>query len=195
MKQSNKPIFHALTIKYNGRADRITTALQLFKAFDPAKHAKPPSAPFDTTALWDTGATRSVVTKATAAAIGLVPVGTTKVNHAGGRSQSNTYLVSMFLPNNVGIPGVLVSECQNIAGDFGAIIGMDIITQGDLAITNVKGETWMTFRLPSIQSIDYVAEANRLKYAGVGRNAPCPCGKKDERGKPIKFKYFHGKRN
>lgn len=89
--------------------------------------------------------------------------------------------------------GVLVCECQNIVGNFGAIVGMDIITKGDLAMTNVNGNTCMTFRIPSIQSIDYVYEARRIRYAGTGRNAPCPCGKKNAQGKPVKFKHCHGR--
>jgi uncharacterized protein YecA (UPF0149 family) len=47
---------------------------------------------------------------------------------------------------------------------------------GDFAVTNVNNQTCMTFRIPSIQEIDYVLEANRIKYAGISRNQPCPCG-------------------
>lgn len=101
------------------------------------------------------------------------------MNHAGGSSQTNTYVVNFFLPNKVGLIGICVSECPNIAGNFGAIIGMDIITQGDLSLTNVNQQTCMTFRIPSIGTIDYVDEAKRLKSlpdTSIGRNAPCPCG-------------------
>jgi hypothetical protein len=185
--------FNAFTIKYNVIVPRITTQITLYQPFDPKKSSGPSSPPFQTTALWDTGATKSVITQATAQALGLVPVGSTMVYHAGGSSPSDTYLVSILLPNNVGLPGVLVSECPNITGNFGVVIGMDIITRGDFAITNANGQTWMTFRIPSIQPVDYVVEANRILYAGVARNAPCPCGKLDGNGKPIKFKRCHGK--
>jgi len=33
----------------------------------------------------------------------------------------------------------------------------------------------MSFRHPSIQEIDYVKKAERIKYMNVGRNDPCPC--------------------
>jgi len=185
--------FSAFTIKHNGIANRIVTAIRLSKAFDPANPPTSTFAQYETTALWDTGATKSVVTEATARALGLTPVGTTLVNHAGGSSSHNTYLINFYLPNNVCVYGVLVSECPDIAGSFGAIIGMDIISQGDFSITNCNGQTWMTFRVPSIQPIDYVIEANKITFAGVGRNDPCPCGKKDaNNGKPIKYKYCHG---
>ena len=138
------PNFHAFTIKHNGRADRIITQLHVTPAFDPAKPPSPHPEQHETTALWDTGATRSVVTKVTVDALGLVPVGNVMVNHAGGTSQANTYMVNFFLPNKVCIAGVLVSECPSIANNAGAIIGMDIICQGDMSITNASGETWMT---------------------------------------------------
>lgn len=192
MQPGNRPIFHAFTTKFQGKTNRIITAVQLFKAFDPAKNPTPPFPPHSTTALWDTGATGSVLTKGTVEALGLEPVGRVKVSHAGGSGDSNTYLVNFFLPNKVVIAGALVTECENVAGEFGAIIGMDIITGGDLAITNVNEQTWVTFRLPSIERIDYVLEANRIIFAGVGRNDPCPCGKKDDQGKPIKYKKCHG---
>jgi len=186
MKSKSSPHFSAFTIKFNGQADRIVTDVRLFPAFDPQSYKTPPYPAFSTKALWDTGATKSVITDATAKSMNLVAVGRTKVSHAGGISESNTYLVNIFLPNNVGVAGVLVVEVNNIVGDFGAIIGMDIISGGDFAITNVGGETWMTFRTPSIAHIDYVADAIQVRFAGTPRNAPCPCGS----GK--KYKQCHG---
>lgn len=84
--------------------------------------------------------------------------------------------------------GVTVTECAIETGDFGAIIGMDLIGLGDFAITNRSGKTWMSFRVPSIEAIDYVQEANHIKFSGVGRNDPCPCGKRTGNGKPMKYK-------
>lgn len=191
--QPKKPPFNAFTIEHGGKVNRITTEIMVSKAFDPTKHLPISTKPYKTHTLWDTGSTNSSLTKVTIQALGLLPVGTTMVNHAGGSSQSNTYLVNFFLPNKVGVSGVLVTECQNVVGNFGAIIGMDIITQGDLAITNLDGFTWMSFRTPSMGHIDYVAEADRITFSGVGRNDPCPCGKKDDRGKPVKFKHCHGR--
>ena len=85
----------------------------------------------------------------------------------------------------------MVTECEETA-QFGVIVGMDVIARGDLSLTNVANQTWMSFRVPSVQGIDYVQEWNRLQFAGVGRNAPCPCGKTDANGKPVKFKRCHG---
>lgn len=193
MPSSGKPIFHAFTTRFNGRVNRIINEIKVTRAFDPAHPPDPPFPEYGTYALWDTGATNSVLTKSTVLALGLIPTGTVMVNHAGGASRSNQYLVNIFLPNHVGVPGVPVSECEEIVGGCGAIIGMDIISNGDFSVTNRNGLTWVSFRLPSIDSIDYVAEANRIMFAGTSRNAPCPCGKKDAGGSPVKFKHCHGK--
>jgi hypothetical protein len=188
--------FRACSRHYSSRVDRITTQVTVYAGFDPAK-GEMPGAPHATEALWDTGATRSFITAATANALGLVPTGTTFINHAKGKEKTNTYIVNFWLPNQVGMVGIPAAECAEIDSRggpvIGALIGMDIIAQGDLSITNVDGKTCMSFRTPSIKKIDYVDEANKLKFAGVGRNDPCPCGNKDENGKPLKFKRCHGR--
>lgn len=187
------PAFQAFTIKYKGLVDRIITDVKISKAFDPQITPMNQMQLIDFKALWDTGASKSVITQATASTIGLIPVGNAMVSHAGGNSLSNTYLISIFLPNMVGIAGVLVSECPNIAGNFGAIIGMDIIAGGDLSISNFNKQTWMTFRYPSYHTCDYVIEFNRIFCRGIPSFAPCPCGKKDSTGKRLSVKNCHGK--
>jgi len=106
--------------------------------------------------LWDTGATHSVVTKATANKIGLKPIRKAIIYHAGGQERVNVYLVNIFLPNNICVPNVNVSECADTVGHFGVIVGMNIITEGDFAMTNPEGKTIFSFRMPSIEKIDFM---------------------------------------
>jgi hypothetical protein len=167
---------HAFTVKYPGLTNRITTDLTVFPVFNPTIPPEQYPKGYTTKALWDTGATHSVITQETANGLSLTPIAQINLTHAGGTGLANSYLVNFFLPNKVGFAGIQVSECKNIVGDFGAIIGMDIISQGDLAITNIGGKTCMTFRVPSAEKIDFVAEINKKKFSGVGRNSPCPCG-------------------
>lgn len=177
--------FRAFTIKHTGITNRIVTDIAISEAFDPTNPPIHSPRTHKTAALWDTGATASVITEATAIALGLIASGSAYINHAGGSSLCKTYLTNFFLPNKVCVAGVMVFECPDIAGHFGAIVGMDIISQGDFSITNHKGQTWMTFRTPSISAMDYVIEANKIRFAGVGRNDTCPCGS----GK--KYKHCH----
>jgi SEC-C motif/Aspartyl protease len=167
-------------------ANRIITEVGISEAFDSKKPPLILPKMVKVQALWDTGATQSVITKETSEVLQLKPVGITKVIHAGGSSDCNTHVVNMVLPNNVTVQGLLVSENAEIVGHFGAIIGMDIISQGDLAITNAVGQTWMSFRIPSSSRTDFVEEFNQQLRSKIGPNEPCYCGS----GR--KFKKCHG---
>ncbi len=189
---SPRPItqFHAFTIKYKGIAHRIVTELVIFPAFDIDQPlAQHPG--YTTTALWDTGASISLITPQVVAKLALSPVGIIQISHVAGSGNHSTHMVNLGLPNKVLIGGVIVAE-GTLGEGIEAIIGMDVICKGDFSISNVGNETWMSYRYPSITTIDYVVEANRINFAGTNRNAPCPCGKKDAHGKPVKFKNCHG---
>ncbi len=188
------PGFHAFTISYNGYANRVISEIKLTHAFDLSKirGGKIPYTPIDSKALWDTGATNSVITPDTAKDLKLVPTGITEVVHFGGKKQCNTYMVNLFLPNKVIIPGVSVSESDAIIDDFGVIIGMDIIARGDFSITNTNGITTVSYRLPSIHRIDYVKEHIRIRYKNSDKYGPCPCEKRDDKGKRTIFKHCCG---
>lgn len=183
---ANQPPFKAFTIKANGRVDRIITEITVLPAFDPKAPPDPVPVGVKTQALWDTGASTSVLSGDLVKSLGLQASGATKVNHAGGASTSPTYVVNFQLPHAVGVAGIIASEFQAAPNSFGAIVGMDVICHGDFAITNVSGQTWISFRSPSCATVDYVVEWNRMMFAGTPRNAPYPCGA----GK--KFKFCHG---
>lgn len=143
-------------------------------------------------ALWDTGATGSVITHKVVDECGLKPIGRANIHHAQGTSTALVYLVSIYLPNQVCFPSLRVTE-GDLAGDIEALIGMDIIGQGDFAVSNMGGKTTFTFRMPSLEQIDFVKQKHSSTVGGdnlvkkVGRNDLCPCGS----GK--KYKRCHGK--
>lgn len=187
------PGFQAFTLKSTGIASQLVTPITVMEAFNPA--APPSTLPrsFNTEALWDTGASKSVVSPNVVSTLQLIPVGVANVSHPRGSSSSPTYLLNFGLPNKVGVAGVLVTEFSPISGGFQAIIGMDIICLGDFVVTNVAGKTCMSFRMPSVAQVDYVVEHKSQLKAAFGRNTPCPCGATQPNGRPIKFKHCHGK--
>lgn len=137
------------------------------------------------TALWDTGATNSVITQRVVDECLLKPTGMTTVYHAQGNDRAETYLVAILLPNFVAFPQVRVTKGR--LKDFDVLIGMDIITTGDFAVTNSNGATMFSFRSPSLEHIDFVKPGQvRAAAPNVGRNQLCPCGS----GK--KYKRCHG---
>jgi hypothetical protein len=89
----------------------------------------------------------------------------------------------MYLPNHVVVPEIRVTEAP-LTGDTDVLVGMDVIGIGDFAVTNKDGKTVFSFRLPSVECLDFVEQSKKQRtskpqvgpYLGVGRNAPCPCG-------------------
>ena len=165
---------HALTNNSIGIARSITTPVEIKNVFTQDK--------VTTKGIWDTGATGSVITKSTATSLGLLPVKRTRVRGVHGDKEVNVYYVNITLNNkNISI-NAQVTECDELSADYsiGMLIGMNIITMGDFAVTNYQGQTTMTFRVPSLQKIDFVAGMKAgqqiVKDKIPERNDPCPCG-------------------
>lgn len=188
MKETNPQSF---TIEYFGISNTLKTECGVCRAFNPSlNNGKHPEVK-RFTALWDTGATNSVITKDVVEALALAPTGIGKVFHANGDCTANTYLVNILLPNNVGIPSLKVTE--GILTGMDVLIGMDIITGGDFAISNSDGKTTFTFQMPPTHKHDFVKEHLDRQHTPIvkdklpGRNDLCHCGS----GK--KYKNCHGK--
>jgi predicted aspartyl protease len=107
--------------------------------------------------IWDTGATGCVITSKVVADLGLKPTGMREVHTANGKANQQTYLVDIYLPNQVRVVNLTVTEAL-LPPDTDCLIGMDVITLGDFCITNLDGRTTMSFRTPSSITIDFVEE-------------------------------------
>lgn len=175
---------HALTHKYPGLANIITTPVVLKNTFTGAS--------LNTLGIWDTGATNSVITKSSATSLGLIPLEKAIVNGVHGPKEVNVYYVNITLNNENITLNERVTECEELSSnhDTGMLIGMNIIQKGDFAITNFQGKTTMTFRVPSLQIMDFVngikTSQPLVKDKIPGRNDLCQCGS----GK--KYKHCHG---
>jgi hypothetical protein len=178
----NIPI-HALTHNHKGIANCIITPVEVTNISS--------GAIIQSRGIWDTGATNSVITKSTAEALGLIPISMATVRGVHGPKEVNVYFANITLNNKKITINAQVTECDELSGDnsVGVLIGMNVITKGDFSITNLDGNTTMSFRVPSIQKIDYVQgikNGNQIvKDKPPGRNDPCPCGS----GK--KYKHCH----
>lgn len=185
------PRFEAFTITARGgRLQQIITDVSISLPFNPDVDPDASFPRYQTQALWDTGATHSVISRSTAQALQLKPISLTRMAHAGGTMDVPVYIVNVYLPNHVLIHTHKVIEMADNS-NIGMLIGMDIITLGDFAVTNVDGVTKISYRYPSIKSVDFVQDANDIRNMGkpsskIGRNDPCPCGS----GR--KYKNCHG---
>ena len=137
-------------------------------------------------ALWDTGATDTIISKKVVEECGLIPTSRTSVDTAGGTVTANRYFVDLILPDNIKINNLMVPELVLSHSDL--LIGMDIINKGDFSVSNYEGQTKFTFRIPSMAHSDHVENQTIIhSKKKQERNSLCSCGS----GK--KYKNCHGK--
>ena len=115
--------------------------------------------------LWDTGATSSCITKRLANKLNLKPSTFGSAKHAGGVTQNvPIYIVNLYLPNKVALPFLQVQQIEN-QDKFDILIGMNVITGGDFAVTNKNGKTMFSYAYPSTHHIDFgkmAAQSERI---------------------------------
>lgn len=119
-------------------------------------------------AVWDTGATGCAVTVDVAERINAPVINQVLVGGVHGAEPCNQYLLSLFLPNGLYIPGVPVTELSQDAG-CDVLIGMDVISLGDFSTSTLGGKTSFTFRIPACQKHDF------FKYWPKDTSV-CTCG-------------------
>ena len=149
-----------------------------------------------TKGLWDTGAQNSAITKKAAQTLGIIGLKKANVRGVHGTQEVNVYFIEIILNNPNITVKCLVTECDELSNDGSVdlLLGMNVISKGDFVVSNFDGKTSMTFRVPSLQDTDYVAEINEYNRIlkiheieskkGIER---CPC----KSGKT--FKNCHGK--
>ncbi|MBQ9007348.1 MAG: retroviral-like aspartic protease family protein [Atopobiaceae bacterium] len=114
-------------------------------------------------ALWDTGATNTCIAQEIADAMGLESAGVMTMKTPSGMLEVPVYRIDLLLPNNVGISDLPVCGSEIGKQEIGVLVGMDVITFGDFAVSFHDGLTRFTFRVPSIEHAD---------FAGVSQPSP-----------------------
>ncbi|MEK7258065.1 MAG: hypothetical protein AAB316_25125 [Bacteroidota bacterium] len=113
-------------------------------------------------ALWDTGAMCSCISKRCAEKLRLKQSDVATMGTASHIVESPIYSAHLLIPNFPTFTFLELLEYQEHVGDCDIIIGMDIISQGDLAITHLGGKTFLSFRIPSLQTIDFEADLRQM---------------------------------
>ncbi len=126
----------------------------------------------------------SVISGNIADKLNAIPQTFTKVHTASEQNViTPLYEADIEIGKQVKITGLMVTSGALLDGTE-CLIGMDILSLGDLAVTNFNNKTCVSFRIPSAQCIDFVESSKVAKpivSAKIpGRNDPCPCnsGKK-----------------
>ena len=104
-------------------------------------------------AKWASGSKFSSVTPAIAAALGLPKAAAAEVWHPAGTALRTAYRLRVYFnPHDfVDIEAVEMEA----PFDYGLIIGIDIIYQGDFFLTHHEGQTLLRFRIPSQGTHDF----------------------------------------
>src|SRR5690242_8175241 len=92
-------VSRALTCTSQGGLANVLLSPCTVSAAYPVGTPRPHAAAFQ--ALWDTGATNSVITQSVVTACGLQPIGIVQVGGVHGQQNANVYLISLLLPNSV----------------------------------------------------------------------------------------------
>lgn len=158
--RKNGKVVQAFTIKHEGKAREIISNAGVSEPFDLNKSND--NKILNTKALWDTGATGCVITKSVALTLNLKPISKVKVGGLGGYQDSNVYLVHLYLADNIIVPNVQVTEITDLGDKFGIIFGMNLINQGDFAISNLNNKTTISMRWPSVETFDFEKDLTPL---------------------------------
>lgn len=174
---------HSFTNKYSGLSRVLTLPVNITISGTEGH--------FETNGIIDTGANASVISNNIAERLNAIPQTFTKVHTASEQNViTRLYEADIEICGKVKILGLMVTSGALLDGSE-CLIGMDILSQGDLSVTNFDGKTCVSFRIPSLQCIDFVEAANSsnpfISAKIPGRNDPCHCGS----GK--KYKNCHGK--
>jgi hypothetical protein len=104
-------------------------------------------------AIWDTGSTTTCVTQKIVHCLELHSVSEADMTTPSGTMSCLLYAINLYLPDDICIHDITVAETLPTGCDI--IIGMDIIGQGDFAVSNLNGKTAFTFRMPSLHKFDF----------------------------------------
>jgi predicted aspartyl protease len=150
--------YQALTLQSPGIARSIVIPVVASQAKTLCQKYSLAKIEADVLALVDTGATNTSISDRLAVRLGLKVIDRGRVNAAGGIHASNVFSIDVLLRNMVNFINIRAMTFIKTVQIFDIIIGMDILTLGDLAITNHNHQTVLSFRVPpDTKHIDFVS--------------------------------------
>lgn len=139
------------TIKYNTIVNEIITPAVISQAISLDGDIGAPDYYETDNAMWDTGATNTLVSKSIIEKLALHPHNKAKVLTAGGIITTDTYIVHIILPT--GTAELDVEVLLNENNDYDIVIGMDIINKCDFCISNKNAKSTLSIKHPADNEI------------------------------------------
>jgi predicted aspartyl protease len=103
-------------------------------------------------------ATCSAITPELAKKLKLKNTGDKTIDTANGQVKVLLYKVNLILGNKITINELIVVATQLPSTQV--LVGMDVISKGDMAVTNGNEHTTFSFQMPPTRNIDFGKEQN-----------------------------------
>jgi len=152
---SNNEKYFPYDLEYSHIVREIKTPISIYASPDSTE-----SKSINSEAVWDTGATHSVISLSVANKLDLISIDKKIVGGIGQEVESDIVVATILLPN-----GTVLTDrrflVNNIPG-ADVLIGMDIISIGDFNISNANGKTLFSFVIPPFKNkISYLKLAHQ----------------------------------
>jgi hypothetical protein len=108
--------------------------------------------PVKVKAIWDTGATGSVITPRLQSLLKLFPIQSVLVKAVNSEERVDLVIVTIGLPNKIRFNNLKVTVCELNSPGIDMLIGMDIISKGDFAVSNGANSTLFSFAIPPFEN-------------------------------------------
>jgi predicted aspartyl protease len=135
----------------NGLFPFLATNCHISQGFHPKKTVREgPKLEFK--AMWDTGSTKTVITPRVVEALGLKPLKSIKsvlIHGVDGIEKSAAYEINLSLLSHITFHELTVVSKNPGDAWWDVLIGMDVISQGELSVKNVNSSTVWSFGIPS----------------------------------------------
>ncbi len=154
------PSSFAFTTYFDERKNVLINEVHIAAAYTPAEGSPAPTFQ-EYKSIWDTGATRTVITRRVVEDCNLKAIGMSRVRGVYDARSVEAYLINIRLLNDVEFGNLRVIGTERLSGGADVLIGMDIIGAGDFAVSNYEGRTTFTFRCPSKERIDFLPPEER----------------------------------
>lgn len=106
-------------------------------------------------AQWDTGATISCISEDVVDSLELKAITYRKIVTPSGSDIVRAFVVDVALTDDIIMNNVLVCESKIGLQKIDLLIGMNILSKGDFAVSNFSGRTVFAFRSPSCGDVNF----------------------------------------
>jgi len=149
-------MYNAFAKKYPALAPDLNTDIEVFPVSSVTHQGT------TVYAIWDTGASQTVITHRLMSHLNLIPIETKLVHGVNSKQLVDVVAISIKLPNGFLIPDIRIFVCD-IPSPIDMLIGMDIIQRGDFHISNIGEHTLFSFVIPPLpEQFDLTKEADVL---------------------------------